>query len=82
MTRLMQRIIEFFKPRKRHEQFTDPVFWQALSAIHREYFERALIDYGQTGRASNHIYHQLCTLDCWLDLAIEQGCLDEAESDA
>ena len=81
MTRLFKRIIEFFKPCNRYEQFADPVFWKALSAIHQEYFERALIDYGKTGRTSDHIYHQLCTLDCWLDLAIEQGCLDETESD-
>jgi len=80
MTRLMKRIVDLIASRKRYARRTDASFWQAMLAVHREYFENALIDYGQSGRPSQHIYHQLCTLDCWLDIAIEQGWIDDDQS--
>ncbi len=77
MTRLIKGIIGLIVTRKRHAAQTDQLFWQALLAVHREYFVSALIEYGQAGRPHWHIYHQLCTLECWLDIAIEEGWISE-----
>lgn len=71
MTRMTNRIINLFQSRNTNQQQLDPVFWQALLAVHRHYFEVELFDYTISGRPNDHIFRKLQTLDCFLDLAFE-----------
>lgn len=77
---IMKRIINLVVPRKREERRPNALFWQALLDVHHVYFESALIDFWIAGRPQQHIYWQLCTLDCWLDVAIEEGWIEDDHS--
>ena len=80
MTRLRMKIMNWFKPRKPGWCPADDVFWDALRDIHYRYFEEVLEDYVQTGRSPKHIYNSFSTIDCWLDLAIENGWMDDQKT--
>ncbi len=53
-------------------------FWEALTAIHNHYFHRELHDYHITvgGGRADHILSSLRTLDCLLEIAVEEEWLD------
>ena len=60
----------------------DPAFWQALLAVHNQYFEDELRHYRNLPpeERCGHISEAFRTLDCWLDVAIDNGWLDDALS--
>jgi hypothetical protein len=55
---------------KRKEVYPPAYFWQALLEIRNHYFERELM-------AKSQILESLQTLDCWLDVAIEEKWLED-----
>lgn len=79
-TRMTERITQAIAPRKPIERRPDSVFWQSLIAINQRYFDEVLLDYVQTGRSESHIYNKFSTVSCWLDVAIEEGWIDEKQS--
>ncbi len=55
---------------ERKEVYPPAYFWQALLEIRNHYFERELV-------AKSQILESLRTLDCWLDVAIEERWLED-----
>ncbi len=53
-------------------------FWEALLKIHNHFFDRVLCVYHDApdGKPIKPVLESFQTLDCWLDIAIEEGWLD------
>ncbi len=53
-------------------------FWEALLTVHNYLFMRVLDDdhFVQRGPRSERIAKAFQTMDCWLEIAIEEGWLD------
>lgn len=77
MTRLSMKISRWFSPRKQQRGLPDHVFWEALLDIQYRYFEEVLDDYVRTGRPRKHIFNSFSTIDCWLDVASENGWMND-----
>ena len=79
MTRNNERTAERLDPNRAMELRLDARFWCALLAVQNRFFREEMEDYNQKGRPKNHVFKDLQTLDCWLDVAVNLGCLDESD---
>ena len=64
------------------KRFAPPrVFWEAVLQIHNHYFGPNLREYMLLPfeQQSGHIFRSLQVLDCWLEVAMSEGVLNEPE---
>ena len=73
MTRATKRLINSTNSCRRCGKATDPVLWQALCAIHNLCFHNVVRHYHMSGCPDDHIIEAFRILDCWLDIAVEEG---------
>ncbi len=78
MTRNNEGTTERLDPNRALELRLDARFWCALLAVQNRFFAEELENYHLNRRPKNHVFKDLQTLGCWLDVAIELGCLDSS----